>query len=48
MPAAFFTVRSTVADPEKRAAFDKWYQNDFWPDVPRVRETSLLAQEFGA
>ncbi len=33
IPAAFFTVRSTVADPAKRAAFDKWYQNDFWPDV---------------
>ena len=33
MPAAFFTVRSTVADPAKRAAFDKWYENDFWPDV---------------
>jgi hypothetical protein len=33
VPAAFFIVRSTVADPAKRAAFDKWYQNDFWPDV---------------
>ena len=33
MPAAFFVVRSTVADPAKRAAFDKWYQNDFWPDA---------------
>src|SRR6266852_755709 len=33
MPAAFFIVRSTVADRAKRAAFDKWYQNDFWPDV---------------
>ena len=33
MPAAFFIVRSTVADPAKRAAFDKWYQDDFWPDV---------------
>ena len=33
MPAAFFIVRSTVADLTKRAAFDKWYQSDFWPDV---------------
>jgi hypothetical protein len=33
MPAAFFIVRSTVADPAKRAAFDKWYQSDFWPDA---------------
>jgi hypothetical protein len=103
MPAAFFIVRSTVADPAKRSAFDKWYQDDFWPgvlkslgvkkawriwsltdpaihqaiyqfddeaaldramkeevprlidefvrdwpDVPRVRETFVLAQEFGA
>jgi hypothetical protein len=103
MPAAFFTVRATVADPAKRAAFDKWYRDDFWPDVlksfgakkawrlwslhdpalhlatyqfadeaaldramkeevprlidifvrdwpdvPRVRETYVLAQEFGA
>ena len=103
MSVAFFFVRSTVADPAKRTAFDKWYQNDFWPDavrsfrvekawriwsltdpavhqavyqfddeaaldrameeevprlieqfvrdwpdVPRVRETFVLAQEFGA
>jgi hypothetical protein len=103
MPTAFFAVRSTVADPAKRAAFDKWYRDDFWPDVlkslrvkkawrfwsltdpavhqatyqfddeaaldramkeevpqlidifvcdwpdvPRVRETFVLAQEFGA
>jgi hypothetical protein len=103
MRTAFFAVRSTVADPAKRAAFDKWYQDDFWPnvlkslrvkkawrlwsltdpavhqafyqfddeaaldramneevprlidmfvrdwpDVPRVRETFVLAQEFGA
>lgn len=103
MPAAVFIVRSTVADPAKRATFDKWYQNELfpdaiksfrvkkawrmwsltdaaihlavyqfddeaaldramkdevprlidkfvhdWPDVPRVRETFMLAQEFGA
>jgi hypothetical protein len=27
MPAAIFIVRSTVADPAKRTAFDKWYQD---------------------
>jgi len=103
MPAAIFIVRSTVADPAKRAAFDKWYEDKFWPDavksfrvkkawrfwslsdpaihqaiyrfdnevaldramkeevpplidkflrdwpdVPRIRETFVLAQEFGA
>jgi hypothetical protein len=103
MPAAIFIVRSTVADPAKRTAFDKWYQDELlpdavksfrvkkawrfwslsnpaihqatyrfddeaaleramkeevprlidkfvrdWPDVPRVRETFVLAQEFGA
>ena len=103
MPAAVFIVRSTIADPAKRATFDKWYQNELlpdavksfrvkkawriwsltdpaihqaiyhfddeaaldramkeevpglidkfvrdWPDVPRVRETFVLAQEFGA
>ncbi len=25
MPLAYFVVRATVADPAKRAAFDKWY-----------------------
>lgn len=103
MPAAFFVVRSTVADAAKRAAFDKWYQNELlpdavksfrvnkawrfwsltdpavhqatyqfddeaaldramneevprlidkfvrdWPDVPRVREAFVIAQEFAA
>jgi len=103
MPAAIFVVRSTVADPAKRTAFNKWYQDELlpdavksfrvkkasrfwslsdpaihqatyhfddeaaleramkeevqrlidkfvrdWPDVPRVRETFMLAQEFGA
>ena len=102
MPAAVFVVRSTVDDPAKRTAFDKWYQNELlpdaatsfrvkkawrfwsltdpaihqatyyfddeaaldraikeevprliakfvrdWPDVPRIRETFVLAQEFG-
>jgi hypothetical protein len=103
MPATIFIVRSTVADPATRTAFDKWYQNELlpdavrsfrvkrawrfwsltdpaihqatylfndeaaleramqdevprliakfvrdWPDVPRVRETFLIAQEFAA
>jgi hypothetical protein len=102
MPAAVFIVRSTVADPAKRTAFDKWYRTELlpdavksfrvkkawrvwslidpaihqaiyhfedeaaldramkeevprliakfvrdWPDVPRIRETFMLAQEFG-
>ena len=96
-------VRSTVADPARRTAFDKWYRDELlpdavqsfrvkkawriwslsdpaihqatyhfddeaaleramkeevprlidkfvrdWPDVPRVRESFVLAEEFGA
>ena len=103
MPAAIFIVRSTVADPARRTAFDKWYRDELlpdavqsfrvkkawrfwslsdpaihqatyhfddeaaleramkeevprlidkfvrdWPDVPRVRESFVLAEEFGA
>ena len=33
MPAAFFTVRATVADPSKRAAFDTWYSREHMPDA---------------
>ncbi len=33
MPAAFFVVRATVADPAKQAAFDRWYQNEHLPDA---------------
>jgi len=33
MPAAFFVVRATVADPAKRPAFDKWYENEHLPDA---------------
>src|SRR3974390_3812935 len=33
MPAAFFVVRAIVPDPAKRAAFDKWYQNEHLPDA---------------
>ena len=33
MPAAFFVVRATVTDPSKRAAFDKWNENEHLPDA---------------
>lgn len=33
MAAAFFIVRATVADPARREAFDKWYQNEHLPDA---------------
>ena len=33
MPAAFFVVRATVIDPARRAAFDKWYQDEHLPDA---------------
>jgi hypothetical protein len=35
MPAAYFVVRSTVTDPAKREAFDKWYQDEHLPDAAR-------------
>lgn len=35
MPAAFFVVRATVTDPARRAAFDKWYQDEHLPDATR-------------
>jgi hypothetical protein len=35
MPAAFFVVRATVNDPAKRAAFDRWYQDEHLPDAAR-------------
>ena len=36
MPLAFFVVRATVADPAKRAAFDKWYHNEHLPDAMKT------------
>jgi len=33
MPAAFYVIRATVADPAKRAAFDEWYHREHLPDV---------------
>ena len=35
MPAAFFVVRATVADPAKRAAFDVWYSKEHLPDAAK-------------
>jgi len=35
MPAAFFVVRATVTDPAKRAAFDRWYQNEHLPGAAK-------------
>jgi hypothetical protein len=35
MPATFFVVRATVTDPAKRAAFDRWYENEHLPDAAR-------------
>jgi hypothetical protein len=36
MPAAFFVVRATVADPARRAAFDRWYSGVHMPDAVRA------------
>lgn len=36
MPAAFFVVRATVADPAKRAAFDRWYSREHMPDAMKA------------
>jgi hypothetical protein len=33
MPAAFFVVRATVSDPDKRDAFDAWYSREHLPDA---------------
>ena len=33
--AAYFVVRATVADPARRAAFDKWYQTEHLPDAAK-------------
>jgi hypothetical protein len=44
MPAAVFVVRSTVDDPAKRTAFDKWYQNELLPVnfLPRQKGVAVL------
>jgi hypothetical protein len=36
MPAAFFVVRATVADPAKRQAFGEWYGREHLPDAAKA------------
>jgi hypothetical protein len=36
MPAAYFVVRATVADPAKRKAFDEWYRREHLPDAAKA------------
>jgi hypothetical protein len=36
MPAAYFVVRATVADPAKRKAFDEWYHREHMPDAAKA------------
>jgi hypothetical protein len=36
MPSAYFVVRATVADPARRAAFDKWYAKEHLPDAAKA------------
>ncbi len=36
MPHHFFTVRATVPDPSRRAAFDAWYAREHLPDAMKV------------
>jgi hypothetical protein len=35
MPAAYFVVRATIADPARRKAFDAWYQDVHLPDATK-------------
>ena len=36
MPKALFTVRATIADPAKRAAFDDWYRQEHLPQAVKA------------
>ncbi|MEY9185610.1 hypothetical protein ABIG06_007163 [Bradyrhizobium sp. USDA 326] len=36
MPSAFFIVRAIVTDPNKRAAFDRWYETEHLPDAVKT------------
>ena len=36
MSTTYFIVRATVADPAKRAAFDKWYEQEHVPDAVKT------------
>jgi len=35
MPKAYFVVRATLTDPDRRGAFDRWYQNEHLPDASK-------------
>ena len=35
LPAAYFVVRATVTDAEKRRAFDRWYHSEHLPDAAK-------------
>ena len=36
MPSAYFVVRATVTDADKRAAFDRWYETEHLPDAVKA------------
>ncbi|WP_342740471.1 hypothetical protein [Bradyrhizobium sp. B117] len=36
MPTAHFVVRAIVADADKRAAFDRWYETEHMPDAVKA------------
>ena len=36
MPSAYFVVRATVTDAEKRAAFDRWHETEHVPDAVKA------------
>jgi hypothetical protein len=36
MPAAYFVVRAIVADADKRAAFDRWYETEHVPHAVKA------------
>jgi len=36
MPSAFFIVRAIITDPDKRAAFDRWYETEHLPDAVKA------------
>ena len=33
---AYFVVRATIPNPDDRAAFDRWYENEHLPDAMRA------------
>ena len=36
MLSAYFVVRATVTDADKRAAFDRWYETEHLPDAVKA------------